>query len=73
MVRVLPDPPAIAKTFDYPVPEAMAGDVRVGSMVRVDLHGRRVGGWVVEVGVEPPPGVTLAPIAKVTGWGPAPD
>jgi primosomal protein N' (replication factor Y) len=42
-------------------------------MVRVSLHGRRVGGWVVEVDVEPPPGVTLTPIAKVTGWGPSPD
>jgi primosomal protein N' (replication factor Y) len=39
-------------------------------MVRVDLHGRRVGGWVVAVGVEPTPGVALKPIAKVTGWGP---
>ena len=25
---------------------------------------------VVEVGVEPPPGVALKPIAKVVGWGP---
>ncbi len=70
---MLPDPPAIAKTFDYSVPETMAGDVRVGTMVRVNLQGRRVGAWVVELGVEPPPGVTLAPLAKVTGWGPAPD
>ena len=70
VVRVLPDPPAIAKTFDYLVPEAMAGDIRVGTMVRVALHGRRVGAWVVEMGVEPPAGMTLAPIAKVTGWGP---
>ena len=52
---------------------ALAGDIRVGTMVRVALHGRRVGGWVVEVGVEPPPGVTLTPIAKVTGWGPSAD
>jgi primosomal protein N' (replication factor Y) len=47
--------------------------VRVGTLVRVPLHGRRVGGWVAELGVTPPPGVELRPIAKVTGWGPAPE
>jgi primosomal protein N' (replication factor Y) len=47
--------------------------VRVGTLVRVPLHGRRVGGWVAALGVEPPEGVTLRPIAKITGWGPAPD
>jgi primosomal protein N' (replication factor Y) (superfamily II helicase) len=73
VVRVRPDQPAIDKTFDYTVPAAMAGDIRVGTMVRVALHGRRVGAWVVALGVEPPPGVALAPVAKVTGWGPAPD
>jgi primosomal protein N' (replication factor Y) len=68
----LPDGP-IDKTFDYLVPDRMAADVRVGTLVRVELHGRRVGGWVVADGVEPPPGVHLRPLAKVTGWGPAPD
>jgi primosomal protein N' (replication factor Y) len=47
--------------------------VRVGTLVRVPLHGRRVGGWVAELGVTPPPGVDLLQIAKVTGWGPAPE
>src|SRR5688500_5641215 len=42
-------------------------------MVRVELHGRRVGGWVVEDDVRPPAGVVLKPIAKVTGWGPPAD
>jgi primosomal protein N' (replication factor Y) (superfamily II helicase) len=73
VVRVLPDQPAIAKAFDYRVDDRWIDDIRVGTMVRVALHGRRVGGWVVEVGVDPPPGVTLAPIAKVTGWGPSAD
>jgi primosomal protein N' (replication factor Y) (superfamily II helicase) len=73
VVRVLPDQPAIAKTFDYTVPSAMADQVRVGTMVRVSLHGRRVGAWVVEMGVEPPPGVRLSAVAKVTGWGPGPE
>jgi len=47
--------------------------VRVGSMVRIELHGRRVGGWVVADGVEPVAGVKLRPVAKVTGWGPDPE
>ncbi|HUF33159.1 MAG TPA: hypothetical protein VMN58_08145 [Acidimicrobiales bacterium] len=72
-MRVLPDSPAVDKTFDYLVPEALGDAVRVGTMVRVVLHGRRVGGWVVEDHVSPPAGVTLLPLAKVTGWGPAPD
>jgi primosomal protein N' (replication factor Y) (superfamily II helicase) len=47
--------------------------VRVGDRVRVVLHGRRVGGWVVAVGVDPPPGVALRPLAKWSGRGPTPD
>ena len=42
-------------------------------MVRIELHGRRVGGWVVAVGVMPPPGVALRPLAKRSGRGPTPD
>jgi primosomal protein N' (replication factor Y) len=72
-VRVLPLEPAIDKTFDYLVPERFADRVRLGTVVRVALHGRRVGAWVVAEGVEPPPGVALKPIAGVTGWGPTPD
>src|SRR4051812_50044480 len=62
----------MAKTFDYLVPERFRDQVRVGTVVRVPLHGRRVAGWVVAVGAEPPAGVELKPIAKVTGWGPPP-
>ena len=39
-------------------------------MVRVVLHGRRVGGWITEVDVEPPEGVDLAPLAKLSSLGP---
>ena len=60
----------IDKAFDYLVPARLAHHVRVGTVVRVPLHGRRVGGWVVEEGVVPPPGVALRPLASVTGWGP---
>ena len=70
MVRVLPDVPAIDKTFDYLVPDELGDQVRVGTMVRIALAGRRVGGWVVADDVVPPAGVKLRPIAKVTGWGP---
>src|SRR5581483_9167914 len=72
VVRVLPDGP-IDKTFDYTVPASMDAQVRVGTLVRVELHGRRVRAWVVADGVEPPPGVQLRDIAKVTGRGPSED
>jgi primosomal protein N' (replication factor Y) len=71
VVRVLPDVPAIDKAFDYLVPEPWEREVRVGTMVRIQLHGRRVGGWVMEDDVSPPAGVSLKPLAKVTGWGPS--
>jgi primosomal protein N' (replication factor Y) len=70
VVRVLPDVPAIDKTFDYLVPDAVRDQVRVGDVVRIPLHGRRVGGWVVEVGTTPPPDVELQPLAKRSGRGP---
>jgi primosomal protein N' (replication factor Y) (superfamily II helicase) len=72
-VRVLPDQPAIAKAFDYLVPESLGDQVRVGDRVRVALGGRRVGGWVVATDVEPPPGVALRPLARWSGRGPTPD
>jgi primosomal protein N' (replication factor Y) len=72
VVRVLPEG-TIDKTFDYLVPDDLGDQVRVGTLVRVELNRRRVGAWVVADDVEPPAGVTLRPIAKVTGWGPAPD
>lgn len=51
----------------------MDADVRVGTVVRVELHGRRVGGWVVTDGPTAPADRELRPIAKVTGWGPPSD
>jgi primosomal protein N' (replication factor Y) len=68
---VLPDVPAIDKEFDYLVPEGM--QVHLGDVVRIDLHGRRVGGWVVALDPRPEPGVVLKPLAKVSGRGPAPE
>jgi primosomal protein N' (replication factor Y) len=72
VVRVLPDVPAIGRAFDYLVPASWDVDVHVGDRVRVALHGRRVGGWVVAVDVDPPAGVELRPLATWSGRGPGP-
>ncbi len=61
------------ESFDYLVPEHLGDQVRVGTMVRVPLSGRRVAGWVLEVGVEPDPSVRLSPLSKVVGQGPTPE
>lgn len=74
VARVVPDVTGLDKHFDYVVPDSLASLVRVGSMVRVALAGRRVGGWVVEIapGSEVSPG-RLVPIAKWSGHGPSPE
>ncbi|MGH9157950.1 MAG: hypothetical protein ACRD1K_19420, partial [Acidimicrobiales bacterium] len=72
-VRVLPDARSLDKAFDYLVPDEFADRVRVGTVVRVPLHGRRVRGWVVADEVTPPEGVRLLPLAGVVGQGPPPD
>jgi primosomal protein N' (replication factor Y) len=74
-VRVLPDEPAIDRLFDYLVPTDARGAsaLRVGSEVRVPLHGRRVGAWVVDTDVDPPAGLALARVAKIRGLGPSPE
>jgi primosomal protein N' (replication factor Y) len=67
VVRVVPDIAGLdGKQFDYLVPEKFRGQVRVGSIVRVELHGRRVRAWVVDADVDAPAGVTLKPIALVS-------
>ena len=73
VVRVLPDVRGIDKTFDYLVPDKLRDQVRVGDQVRIDLHGRRVGAWIVAVDVEPPAGVGLKPLARWSSAGPPPD
>ena len=72
-VRVRTEVSALSKTFDYAVPDAWEHDVRVGTRVRVPLHGRSVRGWVVSTGDAPgapPPGVDLLPLKSWLGWGP---
>ena len=73
IARVLPNITGLDKSFDYLIPDELAADVRVGTVVRVELHGRRVGGWVTEILASAAPGLafdSLKPIAKVTGFGP---
>ncbi|CAN5812587.1 hypothetical protein BH23ACT2_BH23ACT2_03570 [soil metagenome] len=71
MARVLPDVAAIDKEFDYLVPDGV--EAHLGDVVRIELHGRRVGGWIVALDVAPEPGVTLKVLARVSGRGPAPE
>ena len=71
VATVLPDVTGLDKSFDYLVPAPMRAVIRVGSMVRVDLAGRRVGGWVVRLGTDASvPIQRLTPIAKWSGHGP---
>jgi primosomal protein N' (replication factor Y) len=73
LVRVLPDVSGLDKEFDYIVPARWADQVAVGSLVRVDLHGRRVAGWVTDVDLEPRAGMTLLALSKVSSVGPPAD
>jgi primosomal protein N' (replication factor Y) (superfamily II helicase) len=53
--RVAIDSPvrALERPFDYEIPERMLGRVGVGSVVRVNLHGRNVRAFVIELLDEP--------------------
>jgi primosomal protein N' (replication factor Y) len=51
----------------------LSARVRVGTIVRVPLHGRRVRGWVVAVDVQPEVDARLLPIAAVVSEGPGID
>ena len=66
VVQVVPDVSALDRVFDYEVPDKFDAAVRVGSVVRVDLHGRRVRGWVVAEGAGTDRAVALKPIAKIS-------
>ena len=75
VAKVVPDLTGLDKQFDYLVPDSMRAYVAVGSMVRVVLNGRRVGGWIVDLG-KPDGSVPIdrmASIAKWSGIGPTAD
>jgi primosomal protein N' (replication factor Y) (superfamily II helicase) len=72
VARIVPDVTGLDKEFDYIVPESLRARIALGDRVRVSLHGRRVGGWVVEL--NPPdaaPGRTLLPLIKWSSRGPS--
>lgn len=74
VVRVLPDVTGLDKRFDYVVPDDMVATAVLGTLVRIELSGRRVGGWIVEL--DPPdakPVDVLKPLAKVSSAGPTAD
>jgi primosomal protein N' (replication factor Y) (superfamily II helicase) len=76
VASVVPDVTGLDKHFDYLIPADLAAQVDVGTIVRVELHGRRIGGWVASISAETTDGRpvgSLKPIAKVTGHGPAAD
>ena len=76
---MVPEVSGIDKVFDYLVPESLVPRVGRGTRVRIDLNGRRVGGWVVAVGsAEERTDVQvdidrLVPIVSVSGDGVEPD
>ena len=76
VARVVPNVTGLDKQFDYLVPEPLREQVAVGSLVRVPLHGRRVGGWVVSLGAAvasalPVAASKLLPLAKWSSVGPS--
>lgn len=58
------------RPLSYAVPEHLEKIVGVGSLVRVPLRGRRMRGWVIEVGEGPAPVENVQNIAAVSGPGP---
>lgn len=72
--RVAVDVLAVERLFDYSVPEPLAGVVGVGTIVRVNLGGRRVRAWVVDDDVvsEAPP-EKLRPLLAAVSAGPSPE
>ena len=68
--RVVPNVPSFSvdNGFWYSIPDHLADNVGVGSIVRVPLSGRRVRGWVVEL-ADRQEG-RLKPIAGVSGAQP---
>lgn len=75
VARVVPDVTGLDKQFDYLVPASLRDRIAVGSLVRVVLHGRRIGGWVVDLGAPEAdrPVSSLIEIAKFSSVGPSAD
>ncbi|MGO9873720.1 MAG: hypothetical protein ACLPVY_07960 [Acidimicrobiia bacterium] len=70
--RVAPDVTAVERVFDYLVPDALTSLIRVGAIVRVPLHGRRVRGWVIADDVTADTPERLLEVLAVASDGPPP-
>lgn len=55
----------IDRMFDYSVPPPLGPRVRPGAVVRVELNGRRVDGWVIETGQAGAEGYDLVPHSRL--------
>lgn len=73
IARVVPDVTGVDRQFDYAIPAGLQPSVRVGSVVRVPLQGRRVRGWVVEMRSATSTTVPLRDVLDVVSLGPSPD
>ncbi|MDA3040593.1 MAG: hypothetical protein O3C27_13900, partial [Actinomycetota bacterium] len=71
MARVRPDVSGLDKVFDYLVPPDWDDSIEIGSLVRFDLHGRRVAGWVIALDVDPVPGITMLELRSLSSKGPS--
>lgn len=70
VARVVPDVLGIDKRFDYEIPDELTDHVAIGDVVRVDLHGRRVGAWIIDLDPADAHTDGLKPIAKWSSRGP---
>ncbi len=73
-VAVYPLVPARSfdEPFTYELPDALAGDVRVGSIVEIPVASAARVGVVQALDVQPPAGVRLKPVARVVDAPPVP-
>lgn len=75
IARVIPDVTGLDKQFDYLIPEsfgALGIDLAIGDIVRFELHGRRVRGWVVDLPASSAVAADrLRPLLKRSSAGPS--
>ena len=67
---MVPDVSGVNKAFDYLVPESLK-NVKVGSIVRVELHGRRVDAWVVSEVEYPSSDISFKEVISFLSEGPS--
>ena len=71
IARVLCDRSGPDRAFDYRIPDELSAEITIGSIVRIDLHGRKIGGWVKEFDPSDAlPADELLPLRRVSGSGP---